>query len=185
VLALVWACAPDLDPLDPQVAGDIGKNDGDALGEAWSGNYAFETILLECDCPVLQPDEIEIPDDGTLPIEPGEVVDACQILYDFDTMPAPEAGTVVQLVHADGTLAWPHWFPALAGPVDADGTFTVAGTADLSQYFVSAELVTRVDGDLDQSGFSGTLGQRVIARLPTREVDCRSEHGVSATLISP
>ena len=135
-----------VDRLDPHWANDIGKDQGNAVGDQYSGEYAYDLSLTTCDCPVVAWDELNIEDPAGLPIEEGENVDACGILWDLDAMQPPQANTQVTVVHTDGTVAWPHWFPALSGPIDEDGSFIVAGTGDLSQILARAELVTLVEG---------------------------------------
>jgi hypothetical protein len=175
------ACQGDgFDPLDPDHIGDLGNDQGDAQGDAFSGRFAIALSPLDCDCPKLYPEDF--PDLGAgLGIDPDDVIDPCgqlAIFYGADT----PAGSQVDVVQVDGLLVWESWLPPLSGPVDSDGTFSVGGSEDFSETFVEARLVSRVDAEYSNpDAFLGVMQQRIIAKLLDRSVDCRSTHQVEGT----
>lgn len=174
------ACASDpFDPLDPDNIGDLGNDQGDAVGEGFSGVFAIELTPLDCDCPTLYPEDF--PGLGVgLGLEPGDEVDPCTqvaFFYGADS----DVGAQAKLVQADGVLAWTDWLPPLSGPIDGDGTFAVGGYEDFSETFIEAALVSRIDGEFDGGdAFFGVMQQRTIAKLLDRTVDCRSTHQLNA-----
>ena len=179
------ACKGDgFDPLDPDLIGDLGNDQGDAEGDDYTGLFATTLSPLDCDCPKLYPDDF--PDLGAgLGLDPDDVIDPCAQLAIFYGVDTP-AGGQVEIVQADGLLIWESWLPPLSGPVDADGSFSVGGSEDFSESFVEARLVSRVDAQYSSpDAFLGVMQQRIIAKLLDRSVDCRSTHQIDGSRMDP
>ena len=64
---------------------------------------------------------------------------------------------------------------ALTGPIDADGSFSVAGLHDVSTIAGPLELIGRLDGsvDGDDALATGDAAQRLIGELSGEPIDCR------------
>lgn len=160
-LAVGVACTPtssaDQDPLDPALIHELALAQGSAQGDARSGPWTFEFNEQSCDCPSFEID--------------GEQLDLCK-LASFATLE-------VELLEGSGLLGIsapqvPE-FGLLTGAIEADGSFVVAGTQDLSNLAGSLEALRRMDGrfSADDALAEGWVGQRLIGEVPGQAIDCR------------
>lgn len=144
------------DPLDPALIRELSTAQGSASGSARAGAWRFGFTTAACDCPELALD--------------GQSLALCELA----TL-RPLDATVSEF---DGHLIVE--FPAavlsaLTGPIDADGSFSVAGLHDVSTIAGPLELIGRLDGSVDGGDAlaTGDAAQRLIGELSGEPIDCR------------
>ena len=148
---------PDpVDPLDPELLRELARAQGTASGSARSGTFVLELATDSCDCPSV---EFE-----------GQAVDICTF--------AALSGAAVELLEGSGVLAiadgTESMFMMLRGAIEADGSFIVAETRNLTTLVGPLDALRRMDGQfLDESSAEGWAGQRLIGELGGEHVDCR------------
>lgn len=153
---LACQAAEPSDPLDPDLLQELGMEQGSASGSARSGGWSFVFTPSSCDCPAVEVEE--------------STLELCELAG-----LRPLDATVTEL---DGLLIVE--FPAamlsaLTGPIDADGSFSVAGRHDASSVTGPLELLGRIDGnfDSDDSNATGEGSQRLLGEFAGVSVDCR------------
>lgn len=160
LLSLLLACgAPEpTDPLDPDAVDEVAKGEGDAEGVDRSGTYRLRAAAMSaCDCPEIEGFDLC-------------AADITQLRDD----------AVVGLTQADGYLVLaPQAAPdilALAGSLDADGTFDLGGIYDLASVFGDGDLYTRMTGEFtDADHFTAVLRSRIDGTINDQAIDCRTE----------
>jgi hypothetical protein len=136
---------------------------GDALGDAFAGDYTMELVTLACDglC---------------APIEVSDLVrlSVCDV-------GARQSGTA-RVTQQDGRLqldvAGALQASRLIGGVDSDGSFTVGGiTTAASQ---ARTFRSRIEGTLDATGGTGLMHTLSVGRrTDLRELQCEARHELS------
>ena len=158
LLGAALACQAEQpgDPLDPELLQALGMERGSASGSARSGGWSFSFERRACDCPTVEVEQAS--------------VELCE-LASFRPLDA----SVVEL---DGLLIVE--FPAamlsaLTGPIEADGSFSVAGRHDASSVTGPLELLARFDGSFDDedASASGEAAQCLLGEFAGAAVDCR------------
>lgn len=165
-LLAVAGCKDDeLDPLSKEAIDDVADDQGSGEGTDWTGTYQTEFELIDCDCPALELEE------NGMPVS-FEICDA----VDF----SPEDGeTPAEVVQTNGQMTMTlDDVGQMSGPVDADGSFTVASRINLDSLLFDNEFLGRIDGEFSKTdgtrGFEAVYAQRLVASLPGQEVDCRA-----------
>ena len=163
----------ELDPLSKEAIDDVASDQGNGEGTDWTGTYQTEFELIDCDCPTLELEE------NGMPVS----FEVCNAV-DF----SPEDGaTPAEIVQTNGQLTMTlDDVGQMSGPVDADGSFTVASRINLDSLLFDNEFLGRVDGTFAKSegtrSFEAVYAQRLVASLPGQEIDCRASfdlHGVA------
>lgn len=158
VLAVGAACSSDpelTDPLERDLIAELATAQGSASGSARSGAFTLAFTIDACDCP-------------TVDIE-GQTIDLCG-LASFAELP-------VEVVEGSGILGVSNDDEALllTGAIEADGSFIIAGTQDVSTLASPLEVLRRVDGQFDAANdrAEGWAGQRLLGELASQPIDCR------------
>lgn len=157
LLTLCVGCASNsepADPLDRELIAELATAQGSASGDARSGAFSISFTTDSCDCPSLELD--------------GQAVDLC-MLASFGELP-------VELVEGSGVLGISNEAAALllTGAIEADGSFVVTGTQDISMLASPLEALRRMDGVFsDNDRAEGWAGQRLLGELATESIDCR------------
>lgn len=155
-LTIAAACRADDgtdDPLDRELLAKLAVAQGSASGDARSGTYSLSFETEACDCPSVEVD--------------GQAVDLCA-LASFGELSA----TVVE---GSGVLGISTDIPLLSGAIEADGSFVIAGTQDISALASPLEALRRMDGHFSGANdrAEGWAGQRLAGELATEPLDCR------------
>ena len=185
LLSVALTGCDDEDPLDPDLLAALARGRGDAMGNGFTGLYVGEFGFDDCTCSTLEGPNL----DAIVAALPDNPQDQCRVAFlqgDALTggIPGELAASVVQ---ADGFLAV-EWDTdgqtfQLTGPIQADGTITVAsafltGAVSLGEVRATA----RLDGILRQSEggpiLEGVLRQGLSIDAFNDQARCRS----SATL---
>ena len=196
-LALLPACYQGYDPVDPETLAEIMRTRGDAEGIELSGLYRGRFDVLSCGC-----DQEMTTFDVTL-CAALEEADRLGIETIFDVVVIQADGSMrvsEEGFEIDGNLGAP-LLPTLYGPLDADGTLSIAGILQTDALLVEGQVLSRIDGTLDEDGLSGELQQRYhlstdvtdgapIEERPgggstPAEVDCREWIGLDLVRLGP
>lgn len=172
LISLASACGPDpieTDPLAPDVLDDLGKQQGDATGTAWSGWYLLDMDRSDCDCPTFEFEQ--------------EMVAVC----DLDDLAKSEDEVTVEVRQADGQLVMMAEDDLqLTGSVDADGTFVLTAVRNEAVPVGTLQSLSRVEGRLtrpDAPQFQADYWQRFSGELGNEPVDCRTRYDVAGARI--
>ncbi|TPV93896.1 MAG: hypothetical protein B7733_18025 [Myxococcales bacterium FL481] len=169
---LAFACGPRpdaRDPLDPDVLEDLGQEQGNAVGDTWSGVYRLESERIDCNCP-------------TISDAHGSVA-----ICELETLNQPEDARI-EVIQADGQLLWltPVEEIRLTGSVDANGSFVVTAVQTEAAAAVTLQSLSRAEGQLERPPaprFHADYWQRVSGELGDETIDCRSHFDVVGTRI--
>ncbi len=142
---------PEEDPLSDEAIEDVIRDEGNAVGDDWSGRYKLTLDQSMCDCPTIAG------------------LDLCTQLTDENTVD-------VEVVQTGGFLQVMLAGYQLAGPVQQSGAFQTAGLFDLTTIATSGDLAVRLDGQFmeqgDQASLAGTLQFRVDAAVAEEALVC-------------
>ena len=135
---------------------------GDALGDAFAGDYTMELTTLSCD-------------GVCAPIQVSELVrlSVCDV-------GARQSGTA-RVSQGDGRLQLDIrgalQASRLIGGVDTDGIFDVGGVATAASQ--ARTFRSRVEGTLDANGGTGVMHTSSLGRSELRELQCEARHELS------
>lgn len=141
------------DPLDRDRIAELSLAQGSATGSERSGEFSFTLTTQSCDCPTVEFD--------------GQSVDLCGFAQ-VDVLSAT-------LVEGSGVLVITSDAPFLTGAIEADGSFELAATEDLSSLLGPVEALRRMDGQFAASNdeAEGWAGQRLLGQVVDDPIDCR------------
>lgn len=155
---LLAACEREPGPLDVETLQALARHQGDAQGDAFAGDYLIVGERIGCDCPTVMN------------------IDLCTVLG----LGAPAIPT--QIFQQDGLLVLDLAATvSYVGGVDQGGEFAVAAIIDASLVAASGEIHSRIDGEFADSGFTGTLQNRLVGTYVGEDVDCQAKVAVDAT----
>jgi len=132
--------APE-DPLSDEAVEDVISDQGDAMGDQWTGTYALALSQTTCDCPTI-----------------AGVINLCEQIASGNEIK-------VDVVQAGGYVQVAIEGYQLGGPVDQAGVFAAAGLFDLTTVLSSGGLTVRLDGQFKGSADAANLDGVLVFRI--------------------
>lgn len=178
-MTVVGGCKDEPGELDPDVVHDIARTPGDAMGLALTGDYDAEVTPITCDCPFIGPlAGLSLCQNGSL---------------DSTDVPAETTFFALSVLQTDGLIVLRYKDFTLTGGLNADGSFSAGGVIDISTLLTSGKIITRIDGEFDDTAdidqFDASIAHRLrgdVLPLPdidneTSSFDCVETFTVQAT----
>ena len=177
-MTVASGCKDDPGELDPDVVHDIARTPGDAVGLDLTGDYDAEVTPITCDCPF---------------IGPLAGLSLCQGSSPGSTAPRETTFFALTVLQTDGLIVLRYEDLTLTGGLNADGSFSAGGIIDISTLLTSGDIITRIDGEFDDTAgidqFEASIAHRLrgdVLALPdidneTSSFDCVETFTLQAT----
>lgn len=153
------ACEEPLGPMSPETVDAITKTTGDETGFDRSGQYWVYIEPVECPCEQMEPGA-----SGGPRVEGLGAFSLCQVVEDN----SPEDPRLFDVLATDGVVTFVSHEAAwadLVGPLWVGGRFSAGSVTSISTVGASGRLVTRLDGDFDETDFGHDFEATLFNRI--------------------